>query len=165
MPNTNAAGSVDLLMLENVCRYCRNYFFKPDRIYTGTFSIADNVITSDIGGKTVTLSDMVKPGQYYMIAGSDLNDGIHQSGRADDTLDDETFYGSVLPLSIPKAFLSLVSEIADWQTKNGDKVTSIYSSESFGGYSYTKASGLSSESGAASWQNAFQGRLVQWRKI
>lgn len=165
MPDNNISGGIDLLMLDNVCKYCRNYFIKPDRIYTGTFSIADGAITSDIGGKSVTLSDMVKPGQYYLIAGSDLNDGIHQSGREDDALDDETFYGSVFPLSIPKAFLALVSEIAGWQTKNGEIVTSVFSSESFGGYSYTKASGLSSESGAASWQNAFQGRLIPYRKL
>lgn len=164
MPDTTAGG-VSLLMLDNVCRYCRNYFNKPNRIYTATFSIAGGAITGEISGKTVTLSDMVKPGQYYLIAGSDLNDGIHQRGRADDTLEDEVFYGNVYPLAIEKAFLALVSEIENWQTKNGDKVTSIYSSESFGGYSYTKASGLSSESGAASWQNAFQGRLVPYRKL
>ena len=55
MPDTIAAGGGNLLMLENVCRYCKNYFFKPDRIYTGTFAIADGAITGDISGKTVTL--------------------------------------------------------------------------------------------------------------
>lgn len=161
MPDTNSAGGVNLLMLDNVCQYCRNYFFRSDRILTGTFTIAGGGITGD----GVTLSDMVKPGQYYLIAGSDLNDGIHQYGRTDDALEDEVFYGNVFPLSIPKAFLALVSEITDWQTKNGAIVTSPFSSESFGGYSYSKASGLSSESGAASWQNAFQGRLTPWRKL
>lgn len=164
MPDTTAGG-VSLLMLDNVCKYCKNYFFRPDNIYTGAFTIANGELTGLVDGVSVTLSDMVKPGQYYLIAGSDLNDSIHQSGREDDELDTEMFYGSILPLSIPKAFLALVREISDWQTRNGDKVTSIYSSESFGGYSYTKASGLSSESGAASWQNAFQGRLVPYRKI
>ncbi len=157
-----AAGGVNLLMLHAVCQYCRNYFFRPDRVFTGTFSIANNELTGDNG---VTLSDMVKPGQYYLVAGSDLNDGIHQNGREDDALEDEVFYGSVLPLSIPKAFLALVSEITDWQSKNGAVVTSPYSAESFGGYSYSKSSGLTSESGAPSWANAFQGRLTPWRKL
>ena len=130
MPEMNAAGGVNLFMLHAVCQYCRNYFFRPDRIYTDTFSIANGELTGDNG---VTLSDMVKPGQYYLIAGSDLNDGIHQNGRQDDALEDEVFYGNVYPLSIPKAFLALVSEIADWQTKNGAVVTSPFSSDSFGG--------------------------------
>lgn len=162
MPDSTIQRNIDLLMLDNVCQYCRNYFFRPDRIFTGTFSISSNELTGDNG---VTLSDMVKAGQYYLIAGSDLNDGIHQRGRADDTLEDEVFYGNVYPLSIPKAFLELVNEIADWQKKNGEVVTSVFSSESFGGYSYSKASGLTSESGAASWQDAFRGRLRQWRKL
>ena len=165
MPDIHSAGGVDLLMLHAACQYCHNYFFRSDRIFTGTFTIADGRITGDADGVSVTLSEMVKPGQYYLIAGSDLNDGIHQRGRTDDALEDEVFYGNVFPLSIPKAFLALVSEIADWQTKNGAIVTSPFSSESFGGYSYSKASGLSSESGAASWQNAFQGRLTPWRKL
>lgn len=165
MPETNVTGGVSLLVLHDVCQYCKNYFFRPDRAYTGAFSIAGGTLTGVIDGVSVTLSDMVKPGQYYLIAGSDLNDVIHQYGREDDELEDEMFYGNIFPLSIPKAFLALVQEIADWQTKNGKIVTSPYSSESFGSYSYTKASGLSSESGAASWVNAFQGRLTQWRKL
>ncbi len=158
-----AAGDVSLLMIYNVCKYCKNFFFRHDNIYTGAFSISNGELTGNCDGQSVTLADMVKSGQYYLIAGSDLNDSIHQCGR--DTLEDELFYGNVYPLSIPKAFISLVQEIADWQTKNGEKVTSPFSSESFGGYSYTKASGLSSESGAASWQDAFRGRLISYRKI
>lgn len=165
MPDTHSAGGVDLLMLHAACQYCHNYFFRPDRIYTATFTIENGGIAYDADGVSVTLSDMVKPGQYYLIAGSDLNDGIHQRGREDDTLSDEIFYGNIYPLSIPKAFLSLVSEIADWQARNGAIVTSPFSSESFVGYSYSKSSGLSSESGAPSWQNAFQGRLNPWRKL
>lgn len=78
-------------------------------------------------------------------------------------LNDETFDGSVWALAIPKAVIELSKEIAEWQEKYGATVTSPFSSESFGGYSYTKAT--AADASAAGWEGAFKSRLNQWRKI
>jgi glycosyltransferase involved in cell wall biosynthesis len=47
-----------------------------------------------------------------------------------------------------------------------DKLNSPYSSESFGGYSYSKASGTDNHGNdVTSWQSKFASRLNHWRKI
>ena len=102
-------------------------------------------------------------GQHFRIVGSVFNDGVHQYND-ELALTDETFYGEVWALAIPKALLDLVSEIEEWQSKNGEKSAGIYQSESFGGYSYTLKSD-SGGNGDRSWMGAFSTRLNQWRKL
>lgn len=73
-------------------------------------------------------------------------------------------------MAIPPAMLSLSEEIDAWQTKHGgvdSTAMSPYNSESFGGYSYSKSSGGSAESGGGfgGWQSAFANRLNPWRKL
>jgi hypothetical protein len=67
-------------------------------------------------------------------------------------------------MAIPKDFLALAKEIEDWQAKYGDVLNSPYTSESFGGYSYSKASGKNG-GGAVTWQDAFATRLNLYRRI
>jgi hypothetical protein len=67
-------------------------------------------------------------------------------------------------MRIPKAVLDLNKDIDDWVTANAGAINSPYQSESFGGYSYTKASGNTS-SGLIGWQSQFADRLNRWRKI
>ena len=74
---------------------------------------------------------------------------------------DETFTGTITELHPPLAFLDLVAEIKAYQLKNGAQ--GPYQSESFGGYSYTRATDKNGN--AASWKNAFGSRLATWRKI
>ena len=79
---------------------------------------------------------------------------------------DETFDGSIWPMSVPPALLCLGEEIKAWQEKNGDIAASPYTSESFGGYSYSKStSGSATVAGMVTWQSVFKSRLNQWRKI
>ena len=47
--------------------------------------------------------------------------------------------------------------------KYGEKSLSPYQSESFGGYSYTKAS--ASNGDQVDWKTVFRSRLNRWRKI
>lgn len=69
-------------------------------------------------------------------------------------------------MGVPKSFEKIVTEIIAWQEKNKDVVQSPYTSESFGGYSYTKASGNGSKSGAAlTWRDIFKSSLNAYRKI
>ena len=134
-------------MLEAVLTHLRNWF--SVRRDAGTFTIASGI--PDV--------DFLRPGQYYRIKGSVFSDGLHvyQSGE---TLADETFDGEIWALAIPKSVKELATEITAYTEKNPvtDKV-----SESFGGYSYSRASGAAGA--PTGWQGAFASRLAPYRRI
>lgn len=114
--------------------------------HEGTFEIVDGEISLPL-----------LEGQYFLVEGSILNDGIYQyPGR----LKDEKFDGAIVGLAIPKDFLDLVEEITAFCAGAQD---GPYVSESFGGYSYTKAT--DSNGNVASWKQVFATRLNTWRKI
>ena len=139
-------------MLEQVLMNIRNWFTVDGGIHSGTFTIKDGGITLPF------LAD----GQYFRICGSVFNDGLHQYNVLD--LTDETFTGTIWALAIPKAVIELADEIQKWQEKNGEASVSPYQSESFGGYSYSKATDAET-GGAVTWQSAFKQQLSAWRKI
>ena len=151
-------------MLTELCDYLKNWFDtnQPKRFATFTVS----------GGKVEGLDTMLQIGQYYRIVGSVFNDGVYKySMEADENLTDEVFDGAVWAMAVPKRVIKLADDIAAWEEQYGgvnSAAMSPYQSESFGGYSYSKASGGSSEDGTdnpGSWQAAFKSRLVRWRKI
>lgn len=139
-------------MLENVLRHVRNWFLTSDGVHTGVYTIAEGSIALPF----------LLPGQYFRIVGSVFNDGVYKYPA--EGLFDETFNGVVWALAIPKALLDLVAEIEAWQQKNGASAAGPYQSESFGGYSYTRATDAAT-GGAVTWESAFRSRLNQWRKI
>lgn len=102
-------------------------------------------------------------GDYYLIEGSRRNDGIHVYGNQD--LRNEVFSGTVTEICVPDALLNLLDEINQWQEKNGEAVASPYQSESFGGYSYAKATTNNGNGESMSWKTAFGSRLRAWRKL
>lgn len=111
-------------MLYTILKHIRN-FFTTHTVFNGSFTAENGVLE---GFK-------LKDGQFFLIEGSVCNDGIHRFGEAD--LINEEFDGSVTPLAIPAEFLALVEEIEEFCSKNHEE--SAFTSESFGGYSYTKA--------------------------
>ena len=139
-------------MLEQVLMNIRRWFPVEGGIYSGTFTIKDGGITLPF------LAD----GQYFRICGRVFNDGLHQYNVLD--LTDETFTGTIWALAIPKAVIELADEIGKWQEKNGEAASSPFSSESFGGYSYSKSTDAET-GGAVTWQSAFKQQLSAWRKI
>ena len=139
-------------MLEQVLMNIRNWFTVDGGIHSGTFTIKDGGITLPF------LAD----GQYFRICGSVFNDGLHRYPATD--LVDEEFSGAILELAIPPAVVDLADEIGAWQEKNGEASASPYQSESFGGYSYSKATD-SASGGAVTWQSVFKRQLSAWRKI
>lgn len=149
-------------MITQVCQYLKNWFELS--VITGTFVINDGVITDEGGGDLGLL-----PGQYFRVIGSVFNDGVHKNDAAHSDLEDETFSGAVWLMGIPKAVLLLVADITAWQAEYGkvdSQAMSPFTSESFGGYSYSKSTGGSSGGGSAtSWQGVFASRLAPWRKI
>lgn len=149
-------------MLTEVCAEIRNYFTYEKDKHFGDFAIVD--------GQIVPFIDF--PTDYIRIVGSHLNDGVHRLSDEDDILVDEgVFHGAIWVMSPPAAFLALVGEIETWQEMNGkadSSAMSPYQSESFGGYSYSKASGGSAESGISSvptWQATYASRLNIYRRI
>ena len=134
-------------MLEQILAYLHDDFAKqtlPEQEWT----ITDG--TMEVPG---ALS-----GQYVRIIGSVLNDGVYQYPLTG--LTDETFTGTVRLLAIKKAVLEMVPEIGAWCKKNQP---TAYTSESFSGYSYSKAT--NSNGIAAGWQDVFRAQLAPYRKM
>lgn len=134
-------------MLESVLAYLNNYF-PVQTLYNQEFTIT---------GGSLELPGALS-GQYIQIYGSILNDGVYQYPLTG--LTDETFTGTVQLLAIPKAVLALVQEIETWAEKNHP---TAYTSESFGGYSYSKAT--NADGVAAGWQDVFKAQLAPYRKM
>lgn len=136
-------------MLEKILSYLNNYFEvsdeppKPEK-----YTISDGTLSLD----------GVSDGQYIRIFGSVFNDGVYQYPLSG--LTDEVFTGYVIPLAVPKAVVSLADEIGEWTKSNQP---TAYTSESFGGYSYSKAT--NADGVAAGWQDVFRARLAPYRKM
>lgn len=147
-------------MLTELCNELNNWFDK-DRIF-GTFKIVDGELTE--------MSDILQDDQYFRIVGSVFNDGVYKYPAVN--LKDEEFEGAVWAMTVPPSVIALAEEIEDWQNKYGgtdSQAMSPFQSESFGGYSYTKKSGSSSNSGAntklGTWQGAFAVKLNRYRRL
>ena len=142
-------------MIGQICAEVKNYFIQPDvDIHSSNYVISGGLISP---------VPFLKNGQYYRIVGSALNDGVYQRGVDDLHLSDEEFFGAVWSMRLPKDFIALCAEIKSWQTANADALAGPYASESFAGYSYSKAS--SASGGAYTWQDQFRNKLNRYRKI
>ena len=141
-------------MLEAVLTHLKNWFVVPRGVHEGIYTIENSTLELPF----------LQNGQYYRICGSVFNDGLHKYGDTADKLQNETFTGTVWALAIPKAVIDLSGKIDEWQLKNGDAVASPYSSESFGGYSYTKATDAATGA-AATWESVFRSQLNPYRKM
>lgn len=142
--------------LDEVCGFLRNWFTVPGGVHVGTYTVVDGALTLPF----------LQNGQYYRIIGSVFNDGVHRYGAADDKLAPESFHGAVWALAIPQAVIAIAKEIEEWSVQNAATVASPYQSESFGGYSYSKAA--PSGSGVQktlTWRNVFAAKLARWRKL
>lgn len=140
-------------MLEQILDFIHNYFVKE--IYRGSFKIESKILNVDF----------LKEGQYFKIIGSVFNDGVHLYS-ANLELVDEEFKGEVWAMAVPPAVIQLSNDINAYVEEYSEKLNSPYQSESFGGYSYSKASGTDSHGNElSSWQSKFASRLNHWRKI
>ena len=152
-------------MMEQVCTYINNHFTHrkgvPIAEKEGTVVIENGELTT-VDNAPISI---LQPGNYFLIRGSDFNDGIHVYPDFD--LIDETFTGKIYKMCPPPDFLRVVSEIETWQQKYGERVQSPYQSEDvIGVYSYQlKSSGMTVGQTLATWQNTFGDQLKQWRKL
>lgn len=148
-------------MLTQICQYLRNWFDKKEDgrsypKYSGDFIIDDGEIGLDVAS-----------GTYIRIMGSLHNDGVYCMG--DGGLTDETFNGEVWVMSIPKPVINAAIWAESWLAINGgadSAANSPFTSESFGGYSYSKSAGASGGNGASVFEQAYMiNALAPWRKI
>ena len=140
-------------MLTELCAEIRNYFLGADpmrNIHHGTYTIS--------GGKLAPL-DFLKEGQYFRIVGSTLNDGVYQYPETG--MIDESFSGAVWAMAVPPDVIALADDIRIYEDRKNtlSEQCSCYSSESFGGYSYSI-----DESWKLPWQISFAPRLKKYRR-
>lgn len=128
------------------------------------FDIERSIGIFEIKNGTLVIDDMLN-GQFFRIVGSVFNDGVYQYPTND--LQDEVFNGAVWYMAVPPDVIALIDDMTEWENKNADVLDSPYSSESFGGYSYSKASGASTAGGDGSVTafSHFANRMKRWRKV
>ena len=135
------------MLIEQILDFIHNHFVQSST--EGEFSIIDGVLqTTDL-----------QPRQFFWINGSTFSNGVHQYGTTDRIKYGgfnvtETFHGTLSALAIPADLLDLAGEIQSYIDTNGGSMNSPFTSESFGGYSYTKGQGKGSASGA-DWRTVF----------
>lgn len=141
------------MALTDLCQELRNWFCDDEDKHIGDFTIVGGTISPPVD---------IKDGQYFRIIGSMFNDGVHKSV---DELVDDSFHGGIWLMRVPPDVVSLSDEIDAYEAKYGAVNISPYQSESFKGYSYTKAAKGSGSSGSTvTWRDAFKSRLNKWRK-
>lgn len=138
-------------MLTKLCENINNWF--ETEKYKNTYTINNGVISP---------LDFIKDGQFFRIVGSVFNDGVYQKPFSGNVikLTDEEFEGEIWAMSIPTSIFPLVKEIEEFNEKSP---ISQYKSESFGGYSYSKAEDSNGQ--VATWETVFGNRLNRWRKL
>lgn len=141
---------LDINTLNEICALIHNRFDDGAR-FSGDFVIRN--------GDIADLPEELKAGTYVWIDNSSMNDGAYCIGSGG--LVDESFRGRIAIMKLPADFRNLVLEIADWKKVNAKVLTSIYQSESFGGYSYT----LDTAGGRATLAGVFGSRLNKYRKV
>lgn len=137
-------------MLTEICAEIRNYFV--EEIRQGTYRI--------VNGNIEPL-DFLKDGQYFRIVGSSLNDGVYQ--YPDYALpNDEEFDGSIWAMAVPPSFIALAESIKEY-VESDEAKPSAYQNESFGGYSYTKATDKNGV--PLDWKKVFANKLTSYRRM
>ena len=145
-------------MLNEICEHLHNFFDTRDGEFidrtADTFTISSGLISP--------LSSSLITGQYIRIVGSLLNDGIYllPSNFTISTLVNETFTGAIFGLAIPRDLVTLDTEITAYVAANP---ATGYVSESFGGWSGSRATGANGA--PISWKSAYAARLNRWRKV
>ena len=139
------------MILTEICAELRNWFVVPNGVHIQTYTIS--------GGSIAPL-DFLQEGQYFRIIGSVFNDGVYQYPAT--SLTDEVFEGAVWAMALPPSLIALSAEIEEYNKSDAGKA-SPYTAESFGGYSYTKAT--DANGAPIGWQKAFASRLSKWRKL
>ena len=137
-------------MLTELCAEVRNYFVI--KIHNRKFTIS--------GGKIAPL-DFIKENQFFRIVGSSFNDGVYKND-SNLMLIDEEFCGAVWAMAVPPNFVKLAEKVNAYNESEQAK-PSAFTSESFGGYSYSRAT--DKDGVPLRWQKVFAKELNPYRRL
>ena len=141
--------------MNKILRYLNNYFYKFGE--KGLIKIEENKI--QVNGKYLV-------GQYIKLEGSTMNDTVLKVISVVDNqitvtgAYNEEFEGVIYSLAVPRDLIELEEKIKEFEATNKP---SNLNAESFGGYSYSKAS--NGKGGVASWKDIFFDDLKPYRKL
>lgn len=146
-------------MIEQVLRSLNDFFIRT--VVAGSKVETDGITVSD-GTKFVA-------GQYILVIGSVLNNGVLKvktvTGNkiaTDETLYPETNAIRVCGMAVPRGLLDIITEITEYNAANPRGI----SQESLGDYSVTYSSGASGGgSNDLSWYGIFKSRLAAYKKV
>ncbi len=141
--------------METLMAHLNNYFYKTGE--RGEFELIDG---------RVNVCGRYSVGQYIKIEDSNGVDGVYKVKTIEGntlTLDEplnEVFEGVIYGLAVPTSFVELVGRISEFKSKYQD---TPYTSESFGGYSYSKAQGRNGK--PVSWCDVFDNELRPYKRL
>ena len=135
-----------------LCAALRNYFVVG--VHSGTYVVS---------GGAFPPQTYLQDGQYFRIMGSVFNDGVHRFPAVD--LVDEEFDGEVWAMAVPPDAVLLSEEIEKYNAKVDEMllVEKGYTSESFGGYSYSLRVGA--PAAMVEWSARIRRGMNRWRKL
>ena len=169
-------------MLTEICQYLHNYFDYERHVGEITIVAGEDGLYPSNGlhpsenlhpqssvsakvfcnGVEIEIGD----GQYFALFRQRIPLGVFQLSEL---TENKTFAGSVWLMDVPKAIKSADEWAETWKTKNmaaGSEANSVYQSESFGGYSYSKGNNSKGKVGASIFDNAqFAAMLAPYRKL
>lgn len=140
--------------LTKICARLKNHFLRDK--YEGTFTIVTG---------TAPISSLVD-GQYFVIVGSSVNDGVFQNTAASlAALKPETFTGRIWSMGVPVDFAELCEDVTAYEAKVAELslLDKGYASESFGGYTYSLQS--SAPAYMQDWLKRINTGMAMYRKI
>ena len=169
-------------MLTEICQYLHNYFdyerfigeitivarqdglYPSDSLNPGEMVYPKDYFPAKVfcNGVEIAISD----GQYFALFRQRIPLGVFQ---LIELTENKTFAGSVWLMDVPKAIKSADEWAETWKANNmaaGSEANSVFQSESFGGYSYSKGNNSKGKVGASIFDNAqFAAMLAPYRKL
>ena len=148
-------------ILLSLMRECRNFFV--DSYESGVFVLSN---------KKISLANEYKIGQYLLLTGSILNDGVykitdisswvHELEISEDIF--EVWDGTIYALRIPPDFLQLAAEIQTFLESPGGAISPYISETVLNVHSWARAT--NKDTGApAGWQIMFADKLSPFRRM
>lgn len=140
--------------ITRICAWLKNHFLYKK--YEGTFTLVSGIAPLD------SLLD----GQYFVIVNSVLNNGVFQNtAESLAKLRPETFTGRIWSMSVPVDFEELIADSNAFEEKVQELGVADkgFSSESFGGYSYSLPS--SAPAYLTEWAKRLDRGFSIYRKI
>jgi len=145
-----------------------------------TFEVSAESSEYIIENGTINLKEHYLVGEWILVQGSRLNNGIYRIGAVNGTIlplytlsngsddenptcADESFQGCVWRLNLPRDFIEMAEEITAWSNKSDNVPSDVVSHSVVGLYSETRATGH--DGLPLGWKQVFGKRLGAFRRM